>query len=190
MKKLTILLSAFFFLSAFTNYNNIWMNDDPHSQVGFTVKHLGISEVSGNFTDFDVTVNSKKPDFSDAIFEFTANVASIDTRVEARDNHLKSADFFDASQYPSINFKSNSLKKTAENEYHLSGNLTMHGITKPVTLNLKYNGTVENPMSKKQTAGFQLTGTIKRSDFKIGSTFPEAVISDEVVIKADGEFIR
>src|SRR5688500_10445628 len=107
MKKLTIIASAFFFLTAFTTVS-VWKSDKAHSQLAFTVKHLGISEVSGTFNDFDVTINSSKPDFSDAKIEFTANVASIDTRVEQRDNHLKSADFFDAEKYPKMEFKSTS----------------------------------------------------------------------------------
>lgn len=190
MKKVTIVLSAFFLLTAFTTLSSIWKNDDAHSQLGFTVKHLGISEISGTFNDFDVTVNASKPDFSDAVFELSATVNSIDTRVEARDNHLKSADFFDAAKYPTLNFKSTSIKKAGNNKYKLSGNLTLHGITKPVTMDLVYTGTVENPMSKKQTAGFQVNGVIKRSDFNLGSGFPAPMISDEVRIKADGEFAQ
>jgi polyisoprenoid-binding protein YceI len=191
MKKISIIISAllFLFLTAFTTAKIVWKNDDPHSQLGFTVTHLGISEVSGTFNDFDVTVTSLKPDFTDAVFELTANVASLDTRVEARNNHLKSADFFDAEKFPTITFKSTFLEKTGNKKYKLTGNLTMHGITRPVTMALQYNGTVENTMNKKQTAGFQLTGTLKRSDFGIGVTFLESVISDEVRIKADGEFI-
>jgi polyisoprenoid-binding protein YceI len=110
--------------------------------------------------------------------------------VEARDNHLKSADFFDAAKYPQITFKSTSLKSIGENAYKLTGDLTMHGITREVTMDLQYKGTVENPMSKKPTAGFQLTGTLNRSDFGIGKDFPPPMISDEVRIKADGEFLR
>src|SRR5688500_8227425 len=105
MKKLTIILSAFVLLTAFTEINNLWKNDDAHSQLGFTVTHLVIADVSGTFNDFDVNVTSSKPDFSDAVFELTAKIASIDTRVEARNNHLKSADFFDAEKFPTMNFK-------------------------------------------------------------------------------------
>jgi polyisoprenoid-binding protein YceI len=189
MKKVFLIAAAFVAFTAFTNIGT-WTSDDAHSQLGFTVTHLGISDVSGTFNDFDVTVQSSKPDFSDASFELTAKVASINTRIEARDNHLKSADFFDAEKYPAISFKSTSIKNAGKNKFKLSGNLTMHGITKPVTMDLVYRGTVENPMSKKKTAGFQLTGTVKRSDFEVGGKFPAAMISDEVRIKADGEFIQ
>lgn len=189
MKKLAVVVSAFLLLTAFTTLTP-WTNDKPHSQLGFTVTHLGISEVSGTFNDFVATINASKPDFSDAVVELDARVASIDTRVDARNNHLKSADFFDAEKFPSLKFKSTSLKKSGANQYQLTGDLTMHGITKPVTMNLTYNGTIENPMSKKPTTGFQLTGVIKRSEFNIGEKFPAPMISDEVRIKADGEFVQ
>jgi len=189
MKKLLLIATAFVALTAFTTFSGTWTNDDPHSQLGFTVTHLGIADVSGTFNDIDVTVKSTKADFSDASFELTAKTASIDTRVEQRNNHLKSADFFDVEKYPTLNFTSTSLKKTAENNYQLNGDLTIHGVTKPVSMSLIYKGTVENPMSKKPTAGFQITGTIKRSDFNIGGKFSSAMISDEVSIKADGEFV-
>ena len=190
MKKTVSILSVFFVLTAFTAAVTTWKNDKAHSQLAFTVTHLGISGVSGTFNDFDVSVTSSKPDFSDAVFELKANVNSISTRVDARDTHLKSADFFDAAKYPEITFKSTSLKKNGKDNYKLSGNLTMHGITKPVTMDLKYRGTTQNPMSKANTAGFQLEGVVKRSDFNIGAGFPEAMISNEVRIKADGEFTQ
>ncbi|HEY1114058.1 MAG TPA: YceI family protein [Chitinophagaceae bacterium] len=190
MKKLLFIATAFTALTAFTTLGGTWTNDDPHSQLGFTVSHLGIADVSGTFNDFDVTVKSAKPDFSDASFELTARTASIDTRVDARDNHLKSADFLEVEKYPALTFKSTGIKKAGKNQYKLSGNLTLHGVAKPVTLDLQYKGTVENPMSKKQTAGFQISGTIKRSDFGVGPNFPAPMISDEVRIKADGEFIQ
>ena len=190
MKKATIIFSAFLFLTAFTTLNDVWKSDDPHSQLGFTVTHLGVADVSGTFNDFDVTVTSQKPDFSDAVFELSANVASIDTRVEQRDNHLKSADFFDAAKYGTMTFKSTAIKEAGKDMYKLTGDLTMHGITKQVTMDLQYRGTVVNAMSKKPTAGFQLTGILKRSDFGIGPKFPPPMISDEVRIKADGEFLQ
>src|SRR5688572_19846594 len=101
MKKITIILLAVIVLSAFTTVT-VWKNDKPHSQITFGVTHLGVSDITGTFNDFNVNINSSKQDFSDAVFEFSANVASIDTRVDARDTHLKSADFFDAEKYPKM----------------------------------------------------------------------------------------
>ena len=190
MKKIAIILSAFVFLTAFTVTIPLWKNDPAHSQIAFTVKHLGISDVSGVFNDFDVKVLSSKPDFSDAVFELDVKVASIDTRVEARNKHLKSADFFDVEQYPAVHFKSTGIEESGDNEYQLTGDLSLHGVTKPVTMKLEYRGTVENPMDKKQTTGFRVTGVIKRSDFNLGNGFPPPMISDEVHIKADGEFVQ
>lgn len=190
MKRLTLILSAFISLTAFTVAVSTWQNDDAHSQLGFTVTHLGIADVSGTFNDFDVIIKSSKSDFSDVSVELTAKTASIDTRIDARDNHLRSADFFDVAKYPEMSFKSSSVKKSGKNKYKLTGDLHLHGITKQVTIELRYKGTVENPMSKKQTAGFQVTGVIYRSDFNIGNGFPAPMISNEVRIKADGEFVQ
>ncbi len=190
MKKLLLITAAIATLTAFTTLNTIWKNDPPHSQLGFTVTHMGINDVSGTFNDFDVALNSTKSDFSDASFQLTAKAASIDTRVEARNNHLKSADFFDVEKYPELTFKSTGIRKAGVNKYKITGNLSLHGITRPVTMDMVYRGSVENPMNKKLTAGFSVTGQIKRSDFQLGGKFPEAIISDVVRIKADGEFTQ
>jgi polyisoprenoid-binding protein YceI len=190
MKKIAIVISAFIFLTAFTGITPVWKNDPAHSQIAFTVKHLGISDVSGVFNDFDVKVHSSKSDFSDAVFELEVNVASIDTRVDARNKHLKSQDFFEVEKYPVMHFKSTGIEHSADDKYRLTGDLTLHGVTKQVTMNLEYRGTIENPMDKKQTTGFQVTGVIKRSDFNLGNGFPPPMISDEVHIKADGEFTQ
>lgn len=189
MKKGLLALSLFVVTTAYAAVS-IWNNDKAHSQLGFTVTHLGISDVSGNIKDFDVKIAGNAADFSDAKVELTAKVASIDTRIEARDNHLKSADFFDADQYPEIRFTSTQIKKAGKDTYKLTGDLSMHGVTRSVTMDLRYRGTATNPMSEAATAGFQLTGNIKRSDFGVGSKFPEAVVSDMVTIKADGEFTK
>ncbi|HEX6915449.1 MAG TPA: YceI family protein [Chitinophagaceae bacterium] len=190
MKRLSVAIIAFLLLSAFSYATYTWTNDDAHSQVQFTVTHLGIADVTGTINDFDAKITTTKADFSDAVFEFTGKVASLDTRVEARNNHLKSADFFDAAQYPLISFKSNSLKKAGKNKFKVTGDLTLHGITKQVSLDLVYRGSVVNAMNQKQTTGFQVTGTIKRSDFNLGNGFPPPMISNEVRIKADGEFVQ
>ena len=175
-------------LAAFRTLNGEWKNDPTVSQLTFSINHLGLADVSGTFNDFQVSLNSTKEDFSDASFSLSAKISSIDTRIEQRDTHLKSPDFFDAEKYPALTFQSTSIKAAGKNKYKLTGNLTIHGVTKAVTLDLFYKGIAENPMNKKQTAGFQVIGTIKRSDFKIGEKFPAPMLSDEVKIKADGEF--
>lgn len=178
-----------FVLSALGAYSQTTWNSDPaHSNLGFTVKHLTISEISGRFTDFSVKVTTSAPDRLDARIEVTVKIASINTDVEARDNHLRSADFFDAEKYPTMTFTSTSVKKTGENKGQMFGNLTFHGITRPVVLDVQYFGSVTNPMNNIETAGFQITGEIKRSDFDLGSKFPEAVIGDKIKIIANAEF--
>jgi polyisoprenoid-binding protein YceI len=150
---------------------------------------MGISDVDGLFSKFAASATATKADFSDAVFELSVDVPSINTQVEMRDNHLRSADFFEVETYPSMTFKSTSIRKVSKDKYKLTGNLTLHGITKPVTMDLWYRGTNVDEKAKKSTSGFQLTGVIKRSDFNIGPKFPAPVLSDEVKIKADGEFI-
>jgi polyisoprenoid-binding protein YceI len=188
MKKITLLLS-FVFVAFSVFAQTSWKADPYHSKLGFTVTHLGITDVPGHFDAYDVTVTAAKPDFSDAVVEMTAQINSINTRVEPRDKHLKSADFFDAEKFPTMNFKSTSIKKIGNNKYSLTGNLTLHGITKPVTVTMLHRGTTANPNAKgAPAAGLQILGTIKRSDFAIGNGFPAPMVSDEVEIKADGEF--
>lgn len=189
MKKGFLAIMLFVIASAFT-IASTWKNDKAHSQLAFTVTHLGISDVSGTFNDIDIIVESNKTDFSDAIFNLNAKVSSIDTRVEARNNHLKSADFFDVEKYPSITFKSTNIKKNGKDKYKLTGDLSIHGVTKSIVLDLVYRGNTINPMSNQETAGFQISGDIKRSDFNVGASFPEAIISDLVHIKFDGEFTK
>ena len=188
MKKISILLlAAVVTFSSFTAIEN-WKSDKAHSQLGFSVTHLGISDVSGTFKNFDVTIKSEKPDFTDAVIELKADVASINTGIDRRDEHLKGADFFDAVKYPTFNFTSTGLQNAGNNKYKVTGNLTLHGVTKPINLDLWYRGTTTNPQSKAPTSGFQVTGKIKRSDFGIATGFPAAMLGDEITIKADAEF--
>jgi len=189
MKKVGLILSMVSMLSltAFT-IQNLWKSDKGHSELGFSITHLGISDVSGTFNEFEATISSSKEDFSDAVVEATINVGSISTRIGDRDAHLKGPDFFDVEKYPEITFKSTSIKSVGDGKYKLTGDLTAKGITKTVEMDLNYRGTVENPMTKKPTAGFKLSGTIKRSDHGIGSGFPAPLLSDEVEIMVNAEF--
>jgi polyisoprenoid-binding protein YceI len=168
----------------------IWKADPMHSHISFSTTHLGIAEIGGLFKIYEVTAIATKADFSDAAFELSIDVASIDTEIEMRDKHLRSAEFLDVAKYPKTNFKSTSITKSGKDRYNLKGNLTLHGITRAVTMELWYRGTVINTVSKAPTAGFQLTGTIKRSEFGIGANFPPPGLSDVVSIRANGEFIR
>lgn len=188
MKKLFSLLIVSLLSTSLFAQTASWKADPMHSQLSFSTTHLGISDVDGLFKKFDATATGSAADFSDAVFSLTADVASIDTEVEMRDKHLRSADFFDVEKFPTMTYKSTGIEKAGENKYRLTGNLTLHGVTKPVTMDLWYRGTIVNPQSKTPTAGFQLTGTIKRSDFGIGEKFAPPMLSDEVKIKADGEF--
>ena len=149
-----------------------------------------MSEVAGFFDLFDIKLSASDDNFSDAVIEVTAQVKSIDTDNQKRDDHLRSADFFDVEKHPELSFKSKSLKKAGDKKYKLTGNLTIHGITKPVELDVTFNGTMEHPYTKKTVAGFKVTGKINRSDFNIGGGTPTAIVSDEVLIVANAEFIK
>lgn len=189
MKK--IFLGIFVMLTAVAaSAQQSWSNDPMHSRLGFVVKHLTISEINGYFADFSVKVQASKADFTDMKVKVVAKTASINTGIEMRDNHLKTADFFDVAQFPEMTFESTSIKKLSAKKFVLNGNLTMHGVTKPVSLNVVYYGTVVNPMSKKNTFGFHITGSVKRSDYSIGTKFPEQMVSDVIQIVADGEFVN
>jgi polyisoprenoid-binding protein YceI len=187
MKKLFILIAAAAMQTA-AFAQTTWKNDKMHSRLQFTVTHLGVSDVEGTFKDFDVTITNTKPDFSDAKFTLTAKTASINTGVDMRDDDLRSDHFFNAAANPEITFTGAVVATTSANHYKLSGDLTMHGITKKVTMDLWYRGTIVNPMSKANDAGFKLTGVLKRSDYNIGGMYPSAMLSDEITINADGEF--
>jgi polyisoprenoid-binding protein YceI len=186
MKKVSILIAAV--ALTVSSYAQTWTLDKAHAKLGFSITHLMMSDVDGMFKNVEATIQSSQPDFSDAVITMTAQTNSVFTDNDKRDEHLKSADFFDATKYPTITFKSTSLKKDGANKYILTGDLTMHGITKTVTMDLSYRGPATSPMTKKPLAGFKITGKIKRSDFKIADSAPSAMLSDEVTITANGEF--
>src|SRR5699024_1321265 len=163
-KKIIPLFLTLFLVSTSLFAQSAWKVDSPHSKVTFSTVHNTISDVEGLFNSFDATITASEPDFSDAVFELTVDVASIDTEVDMRDDHLKSPDFFNVEKYPTMTFKSASIEETGEeNRYKLTGDLTMHGVTKPVTMDLWYRGTIENPQNNAITSGFQVTGTLNRS---------------------------
>ncbi|MGO3807282.1 MAG: YceI family protein [Sphingobacterium sp.] len=165
--------------------------DPAHAKIAFSTVHNAISDVDGIFNSFDATIKASKADFSDAVFDLTVDVKSIDTEVKMRDDHLKSADFFDAEKFTTITFKTTSVEKDqGENRYILSGDLTIHGVTKALTMDLWYRGTITDAQSGNEISGFQVTGVLNRLDFGVGTKIPEALVSNAVQIKADGEFIK
>lgn len=171
----------------------IWKIDQSHSEIKFKVKHLVISTVTGQFNNFDATVEANASDFSDAKITFEADVNSIDTRNEQRDGHLKSADFFDAENYPKISFVSKSLTKKSDNDYLLKGDLTIKGVTKEVDLDVQFNGVVQG-FGGGEVAGFEISGKINRFDFGLQwNALTETggiVVGADVKIEISAELVK
>ncbi len=169
----------------------LWKIDPTHSEVNFKVKHLVVSTVTGSFDTFDATMATNQEDFSDAKISLEADVNSINTKNEQRDGHLKSPDFFDAAKYPKITFVSRSVKKLSDYELRVTGDLTMLGTTKEITLNAIYNGTVAG-FGGQQVAGFEISGKLNRFDYGLQwNALTEAggvVVSNEVKIEILAEF--
>ena len=169
-----------------------WKLDPTHSELQFKVRHLMIANVSGNFTKFDATIETENDDLSTAKISFTADVDSITTNNEQRDGHLKSGDFFDVATYPQLAFVATGLEKKDE-EYHVNGNLSMHGVTHPVSLHVEHGGVTKDAWGNTRT-GFTLQGKVNRKDY--GLTWNAAtetggvVLSEDVKIHADVQFIK
>lgn len=170
-----------------------WKIDPAHSEIEFKVKHLMITNVTGHFGQYDATVTASKDDFSDASITFEADVNSVSTKNSQRDEHLKSADFFDAANHPKISFKSTEVKKKDAETFVLKGDLTIRGTTRPVELNVEYAGITVDPWGQTK-AGFELTGKINRKDFGLTwSATTEAgglVVSDDVRLALAVQLIK
>lgn len=181
MKKMN-LLAAFLLVAGFATAQTNWKVDKTHSKIGFSVVHMMVSEVEGKFNEFEATVISKSDDFSGAEVEFSAKVASIDTDSEKRDGHLKSPDFFDAEKFSDIKFKGILVKEGGK--YLLKGKFTMKEVTKDMTFDVTYGGTINTGRGFK--AGFKLNGVVNRQDYgvKWANKLQDggAVVSDEVTI--------
>src|SRR5690606_31767879 len=162
MKKTKFLLIALL-VSGTAFAQTTWTIDKANSKIGFNVIHMAISEVEGEFTDFDAKVTSTSDDFHNADVEFTAKVASIDTENERRDNHLKSDDFFNAEKFPEIKFKGKLVKEG--NGYKLKGDFTLRDVTKPVNFDVTYGGLIDTGRGSK--AGFKVTGKINRKEYNL-----------------------
>lgn len=162
--------------------------DKNHTHVGFSVKHFGISNVEGRFKSFNATLTSKKEDFTDAVVEMTADVPSIETDNDMRNKDLLDENWFNAAKHPTIVFKSTSFTKEGKKNYKMNGNITIKGVTKPIVFDVVYNGKEFNPMSKKQTIGFSITGKLNRKDFGVGSGPSSAAVGDDIELRSSAEF--
>lgn len=143
-----------------------WVLDSTHSELGFKIKHLMITNVSGSIKNFTGEVETEGTDFSTAKINLTADMSSISTNNEQRDAHLRNSDFFEVEKHPELTFKSTRVEKTDSDEFALYGELTIKGITKPVKLNVEYNGVTKDPWGGER-AGFVISGKINRSDWGI-----------------------
>lgn len=145
----------------------LYRADQVHSTIGFTVKHLMVSEVKGEFTDYQTLINFDSNDLKSSNVDVTIQVSSINTRNEKRDKHLKTSEFFDADNHPTITFKSTDITKT-DNGYTISGDLTIRGVTKAISIPCAINGPVKNPMGEgEDVIGINGKATINRQDFGV-----------------------
>jgi polyisoprenoid-binding protein YceI len=161
-----------------------WTSDPAHSEVDFSITHLAISNVHGRFGHVAATIVYNEADITKSTVNATIDVTGVDTGEEARNNHLKSPDFFDVTTYPSATFTSTSVAKSGDG-LTINGNLTLHGVTKPVVLTAEGpTGPVEG-VEHKMHAGFSATTTIKRADFGIGPKFAAAMVGDSVKLNIE-----
>jgi polyisoprenoid-binding protein YceI len=166
--------------------------DPAHSSIGFSIRHL-VSHVKGEFKEFEGKINmdEKKPEASKV--EFTVKSDSINTNNEKRDNHLKSEDFFDAKKFPTLSFVSKKVASAGKNKMKVTGDLTIHGVTKPATFNVEYNGQMKDPWGNMR-AGYSATSKINRKDF--GLTWNKALeaggmmVGDDVEIALNVEAVK
>jgi polyisoprenoid-binding protein YceI len=170
-----------------------WKIDPAHSEIQFKVKHLMITTVTGYFKTFDLTVETEDEDFTKASrIEFTADIDSIDTNHVQRDTHLKSADFFDAESHSQLKFTGNKYEVNGDNA-KLHGDLTIRGTTKPITLDIEFQGIVQDPYGQTK-AGFSVAGKIKRKEFGLTwDAVTEAgsvVVSDEIRIQCEVQIVK
>ena len=140
-----------------------WAIDPTHSEIGFKVKHMMFTNVSGTFATYDATITTEDDNFENANFEFSANIDSISTNNLDRDNHLKSGDFFDADNFPKLTFKASSFTKDGD-DYEITGDLSIKEVTKPVKFPVEFSGLMKDPWGNTK-AGLNIYGKINRKDW-------------------------
>jgi polyisoprenoid-binding protein YceI len=167
-----------------------WVSDTAHSEVDFTIRHMSVSNVHGRFGKVAATLVYNQADVTKSTVTATIDVGTVDTGEPARDTHIKTADFFDVASYPTAAFTSTSVAKSATG-LKVTGNFTLHGVTKPVTLDVEGPATpFQSPMDHKLHSGFSASTTISRADFAIGTKFPAAIVGDDVKLTIDVEVVK
>ena len=184
IRRLALTLGALALAVPFTlAQTSTWAPDKAHSEVNFTVLHMSLSNVRGHFGNIGGTVVMNDSDITKSTVNITIDVTSVDTGVAARDNDLKSPNWFDAAQFPTATFTSTSISKTGSG-LSINGNLTLHGVTKPVTLQVEGPKGPVPGMDKKPHMGFSGTTSIKRTDFGIGKA-PASIVGEDVSLTFD-----
>lgn len=173
--------------------NAKWTLDPTHSELSFKVRHMMITNVKGEFRKFDASIEANGQDFTKSSIDVTIDATSISTNEDKRDDHLKSADFFDVENYPTLSFHGKSFKKVDNDEYKLTGILTIKAVSKEVELDVEFGGINKDPWGN-QKAGFSLEGKINRKDFDLNwNTALETggvLVSEEVKISAEVQFVK
>jgi polyisoprenoid-binding protein YceI len=166
-----------------------WTSDPAHSEVDFSISHMSISHVNGSFGKVAATINYNEADVSKSTVTATIGVDTVETREEKRNGHLKSPDFFDVATFPTATFTSTGVVKNGD-KLSINGNLTLHGVTKPVVLDAEGPTGPVPGMDHKPHAGFSATTTINRTSFGIGTKFPAAMVGDEVKLTIELEVVK
>lgn len=143
-----------------------WQLDPVHTHIGFSVKHMMVSTVRGQFKQYRGTLNIDPADFAKSTFEGEIDVASIETGNSQRDDHLRTSDFFDAPNHPKITFKSTAIQPKGDGEFVVHGDITIRGVTQAIALDVEFHGTSKNPWGKT-VAGLSAKGTVNRKDFGV-----------------------
>ncbi|WP_333877903.1 YceI family protein [Flavobacterium sp.] len=170
-----------------------WAIDPTHSEIGFKVKHMMFTNVSGKFDSFSADIQNEETQFETSEIRFSAEVKSINTGNSDRDNHLRSADFFDTDTFGTLTFKSTSITKVNEGQYEIKGDLTIKDVTQNISLGAEYSGLMKDPWGNTRI-GLSLNGSINRKDF--GLTWNAALetggvlVGEDIKLSADVQFVK
>ena len=185
---LSLVAIAVFTVAAWAQASE-WQIDPAHTTAGFTVRHMGISNVHGRFVKTSGSATVDDSDITKSSVNATMDVNSIDTGNESRDNDLKSPNYFDAAQFPTITFKSKSVSKNGDNKLKVVGDLTIHGVTKEVTLDVDGpSAPIERGGGKRR--GLSATTSVNRKDFGVGAKAPAVMVGEDIKIDIDAELTQ